>query len=598
LSQRADGAFTIGFSDAETAEPLPFFDVRLQQYDPSGAAIGASLIVNEAVSVDQSTEGSAAVAFRDNNVVVTWISRQPEDCPPSKLFRVYARRLHWNAVGSPQFIGHQFIVDSDPDWAPVGLDSGNPTVALGPDSEFIIGWNAVSGGFREVHAQYFKTDGDCIRPMGREFRVHQEVDTSVVYALGDSAQHTCGFRSDSGVVFVFTRGLNLATPVVHFTILPAGFAEALESTPGAGCLKDDCNRDGDVDGDDIQPFVKILFAAEGAMFECNSLVENCPADVNSDGAVTVADVPPFICILLGLPANCAGGPACFGGPIRDCNGNGIDDVVDIYQRSSADCNANGDPDECDIASETSPDVNANGVPDECEPDCNHNVVPDDQDLADQTSYDVNGNAVPDECEPDCNGNSVPDAWDIAQSTSADCNASGVPDECEGDCNENGVPDDCDITQQTSPDCNGNWIPDECDLVRPLLPSYDCNANGIPDECDIAELTSADCNANGIPDECDIATQISQDENENGIPDECEEGMMMGGPGEGASTGSATETDFDESAAWAAFYDWQVEQADALGAMTAAERFTATIAKLRDLGLPPSIPWAAIERETP
>ncbi len=50
----------------------------------------------------------------------------------------------------------------------------------------------------------------------------------------------------------------------------------------------------------------------------------------------------------------------------DCNGNGINDPVDINSGASGDCNANGIPDECEIASGTEFDCNGNGVPDSCE----------------------------------------------------------------------------------------------------------------------------------------------------------------------------------------------------------------------------------------
>jgi len=63
----------------------------------------------------------------------------------------------------------------------------------------------------------------------------------------------------------------------------------------------------------------------------------------------------------------------------DCNGNGIDDTIDI-------------------ADLTSPDCNANGLPDECEFDCNANAVPDSCDLAADPSLDTNGNGIIDSCE--------------------------------------------------------------------------------------------------------------------------------------------------------------------------------------------------------
>ncbi len=57
----------------------------------------------------------------------------------------------------------------------------------------------------------------------------------------------------------------------------------------------------------------------------------------------------------------------------DCNGNGIDDAVDIADGAEGDCNANSIPDSCDIAAGVLLDANNNGIPDDCETcyaDCN------------------------------------------------------------------------------------------------------------------------------------------------------------------------------------------------------------------------------------
>ncbi|MFQ5499637.1 MAG: hypothetical protein ACE5FH_08185 [Candidatus Zixiibacteriota bacterium] len=84
----------------------------------------------------------------------------------------------------------------------------------------------------------------------------------------------------------------------------------------------------------------------------------------------------------------------------DCNGNGIDDLIDIVNGTSADCDDNGIPDEC----EQFQDCNSNGIPDACEiadgtvPDCNGNNVPDQCDIDDGTSADLDGNGIPDECD--------------------------------------------------------------------------------------------------------------------------------------------------------------------------------------------------------
>ena len=40
---------------------------------------------------------------------------------------------------------------------------------------------------------------------------------------------------------------------------------------------------------------------------------------------------------------------------KDCNGNGIEDSIDIAEGKSSDCNSNGVPDECDLANGLSGD---------------------------------------------------------------------------------------------------------------------------------------------------------------------------------------------------------------------------------------------------
>ena len=82
-------------------------------------------------------------------------------------------------------------------------------------------------------------------------------------------------------------------------------------------------------------------------------------------------------------------------------------VIDALAASAGDCNGNGIDDEIDIAGETSVDCNENGVPDECDLDpagdsldCNENGYPDDCDIAQGTSSDTNANGIPDECDAD------------------------------------------------------------------------------------------------------------------------------------------------------------------------------------------------------
>jgi len=248
-------------------------------------------------------------------------------------------------------------------------------------------------------------------------------------------------------------------------------------------------------------FTVSSFVTPSASMRIRFSVADQPNDSVTESGIDAVEVTAFLC-----------------DSITDCNGNGIDDEIDIQNGTSEDCNNNQIPDECDIADGTSEDCNGNLVPDEC-------------DIQNGTSEDCNGNQIPDECDiqngtsEDCNGNQIPDECDIASGTSEDCNGNQIPDECDiasgtsEDCNGNQIPDECDIQNGTSEDCNGNQIPDECDIASGT--SEDCNENDVPDECDIQNGTSEDCNGNQIPDECDIAGGGSSDDNGNGIPDECD-----------------------------------------------------------------------------
>ncbi|NNF43051.1 MAG: hypothetical protein HKN62_08370 [Phycisphaerales bacterium] len=137
--------------------------------------------------------------------------------------------------------------------------------------------------------------------------------------------------------------------------------------------------------------------------------------------------------------------------VADCDGNGIDDLVQI---------AAGD----------SLDANRNGIPDECE-DCNDNGVLDPQEIFSGAVLDLNHNLVPDECEPDCNANGRPDDLDIADGISVDQYGNGVPDECEIDCDGDGVSDYTQIQTDMSLDLDRDGRLDAC---------ADCDGDGTPD----------------------------------------------------------------------------------------------------------------------
>ncbi|HAY68329.1 MAG TPA: hypothetical protein DCY82_08605, partial [Acidimicrobiaceae bacterium] len=124
------------------------------------------------------------------------------------------------------------------------------------------------------------------------------------------------------------------------------------------------------------------------------------------------------------------------------------------------------------------------------PDCNNNGV---NDIVEIYEGD----------EEDCNGNLVPDSCELATGAALDCNGNGIPDECEiaagvlRDCNGNGIPDECEIAAGTAPDCNGNGFVDSCEVAAGV--ETDCDGNGVLDSCELAAGIASDCNGNGILD---------------------------------------------------------------------------------------------------
>lgn len=137
--------------------------------------------------------------------------------------------------------------------------------------------------------------------------------------------------------------------------------------------------------------------------------------------------------------------------VDDCNGNGIEDSIDIGLAESE-------------------DLNGNGIADECE-DCNGNGMLDDIEIAAGQADDANGNGVPDGCEPDCNGNGLPDDLDIAEGTSTDLYGNNVPDSCEEDCDGSGVSDYTEIQADMALDIDRNARLDAC---------QDCDGDGVND----------------------------------------------------------------------------------------------------------------------
>ena len=101
------------------------------------------------------------------------------------------------------------------------------------------------------------------------------------------------------------------------------------------------------------------------------------------------------------------------------------------------------------------------------PDCNGSGVNDLVEILESSVADCSSNLVPDSCEPDCDGNGLADSCDLLAGTQQDCNLNGIPDACDvlttgADCGGNGVPDSCQIANGSAVDANGNGVLDICE----------------------------------------------------------------------------------------------------------------------------------------
>ncbi len=186
----------------------------------------------------------------------------------------------------------------------------------------------------------------------------------------------------------------------------------------------------------------------------------------------------------------------------DCDGNGVDDTIDLLENPELDCNSNGVLDSCDIASGSSSDfaggpvgniaagesllgmncsgchgvdgAGGSGLPgpnlrnrtrdfiwNRLLPPTDHpgGARPDftQQNFADLEAFlDDDGSSgarpdmIPDECQPDlvdCDGDGIPDAEELAKGTQVDANYDGTPDDCpvcEGDTDNDGLVDLADL----------------------------------------------------------------------------------------------------------------------------------------------------------
>jgi len=341
----------------------------------------------------------------------------------------------------------------------------------------------------------------------------------------------------------------------------------------------------DTDGDGLMDGLEFFFLGTNPRLP----------DTDGDGANDTEDPYPTNPCYSAVKSGC-----------EDCNGNGLDDAIDLLTATSRDCNENFIPDDCDINDGTSVDANENEVPDDCEVDqcddgnaCTTDRIVNDQCVNTPINCDdglfCNGvafcldgdcrpgsspcspsqvcNEAANRCDPNDGGGSP------ACRTNADCDddqfCNGVETCSGGACFEGAAPckegETCD---EAANECLPECVPSQCNdglfcngvetcsggacvdgedpctaeqscnenTDKCLAPS-DCNDNGVEDGIDIAQGNSPDCNDNGKPDECDVADGTSVDANQDGRPDECPFFVNAAAPAEG--DGRSWETAFND-----------------------------------------------------
>ncbi len=257
--------------------------------------------------------------------------------------------------------------------------------------------------------------------------------------------------------------------------------------------------------------------------------------------------------------NSFGDGTCF----FDCNGNGLEDGVEIAEGQLQDCDENGVPDLCEIADGSAEDCDGDGVPDVCAkggfvtatsgtlgpfglgvpqslslvgtPPAGGPVtitVETIGDLSGPSEYGVvtvNGVEVGTlfEFGEDCGDESIVGSLDVDAAIFNMLTATGpaeivVTGSIAVDaefCDNGSTRITIDYLQASDGDCNDNGLLDHCEIAGGL--ADDCNGNGVPDDCELDGGMAADCNENGLIDGCEIASGDVGDKNENGIPDACE-----------------------------------------------------------------------------
>jgi YD repeat-containing protein len=144
------GDFVICWYDSRDGDP----DIYAQQYNASGGALGANLMINDdAPGIIQT---APAIAMdNEGNFVICWQDYRDGDN------NIYAQR--YDAAGNP--VGINFRVDNDP-------ESGtqlSPSIAMNVAGGFIICWQDNRNSNYDIYAQRYDAAG---APLGTNFLVN------------------------------------------------------------------------------------------------------------------------------------------------------------------------------------------------------------------------------------------------------------------------------------------------------------------------------------------------------------------------------------------------------------------------------------------
>lgn len=183
--------------------------------------------------------------------------------------------------------------------------------------------------------------------------------------------------------------------------------------------------DGDGRGDlalQINGNLQILWGAQGDLFSSGpTLLGNIgnwfeAADLDGDSipdiVAATGGASGSVALLRGLGAGSFGAPVMlpFNGTISsfivsNIHGDPRPEIIvaggnqlKVYEDLAADCNGNGVDDSIDIQRGTSQDCDANGIPDSCQTDCDNDDLADACEILGTPALDLNGNGMLDACE--------------------------------------------------------------------------------------------------------------------------------------------------------------------------------------------------------